>query len=218
MRAAPRAHATRAAAVRRRRPAHRFRAIRYGCARPRPRRRPANCLIRRILQPRPAPVGGPRLANRVKMPTSDRQDRMLRVMLVDDSQKDVSLLKEGLRGGRLRRRRVTTLAAALLDRVAALAARRHHHRHRFADARHARATVVRQRAGSRGRSCCSPRTATTRRSRRRSRRACRRTSSPACSRIACSRSSTSPSRASSRSARCARSSTYAQDASSPSAR
>jgi len=45
---------------------------------------------------------------------------MLRVMLVDDSQKDVSLLKEGLQAAGYDVVEVSTSAAALLDRVAAL--------------------------------------------------------------------------------------------------
>jgi len=45
---------------------------------------------------------------------------MLRVMLVDDSQKDVSLLKEGLQSAGYDVVEVSTSAAALLDRVAAL--------------------------------------------------------------------------------------------------
>src|SRR5690242_13855731 len=48
-------------------------------------------------------------------------NRMLRVMLVvDDSQKDVSLLKEGLKTAGYEVAEVSTTAAALLDRVAAL--------------------------------------------------------------------------------------------------
>jgi response regulator NasT len=46
--------------------------------------------------------------------------RMLRVMLVDDSQKEVSLLKEGLLAAGYDVVEVSTSAAALLDRVAAL--------------------------------------------------------------------------------------------------
>jgi response regulator NasT len=45
---------------------------------------------------------------------------MLRVMLVDDSQKDVSLLKEGLKDAGYDVVEVSTSATALLERVAAL--------------------------------------------------------------------------------------------------
>ncbi|MEO8508311.1 MAG: response regulator, partial [Betaproteobacteria bacterium] len=45
---------------------------------------------------------------------------MLRVMLVDDSQKDVSLLKEGLKAAGYDVVEMSTSAVAFLDRVAAL--------------------------------------------------------------------------------------------------
>ena len=134
---------------------------------------------------------------------------MLRVMLVDDSQKEVSLLKEGLQAAGYDVVTATSAALALLDRVAAMqpdviiidtdSPTRDTLEHLVVDS-----------ARSRGRSCCSPRTRATRRSRRRSRPACPPTSWPACSRIACSRSSTWRSRASSRSARCATSCRSAQ--------
>ena len=92
--------------------------------------------------------------------------RMLRVMLVDDSQQEVSLLKEGLQAAgydvvtcrRRRRSRCPTRVAALQPDVIIIdteSPTRDVLEH----------VVVSSARAHRGRSCCSPRTATTRRSR-----------------------------------------------------